>query len=251
MPGTLPIALQLYTIRDAFKTGVEKTLEEVARIGYAEVELAGLCGQTPDTFRRYLDQHGLRAISTHEGLESIEKDPAAVIGRAQTLGYRYVVVPWLGEEHRSPEGYRAIADRFDRAADRLGEAGLTLGYHNHAFEFERLADGSQGWDIFFGQPGRRFVSEMDVYWVQKGGDDPVAWLHKLSGRVPILHMKDMADTPERGFAEVGTGTVPLKQIAQAAADHGVRYLVVEQDSGWAVSPMESARVGFENLSRMI
>lgn len=247
------IALQLYTIRDAFNTGVEKTLEEVAQIGYTNVELAGLYGQKPEDFKRLLDQHGLKAVCTHEALDLIEGDVKAAIGRAQTFGYRYIAVPYLSEEHRKPEGYRKVADRMNKLAEPLKDAGITLLYHNHAFEFDKLPDGSgsaRGWDIFFDQENA-FGSEMDVYWVQKGGEDPIAWLKKLSGRTPILHMKDMRNDDTRGFAEVGTGTVPLKQIAQMAPDHGVKYLVVEQDSNWTVSAMDSARVGFENLRKML
>ncbi len=243
----LPIGLQLYTVRDVLAAGLDAGLGEVASMGYRYVEMAGLYGKTPSEYRALLDKHGLTAIAAHESGDDLLNDISAVVQRAEVLGYRYVIFPYLDESERS--GYGELAGRLAESARRLGDHGLTLCYHNHDFEWEADGDGKRGIDHLF--EGTELNSELDVYWVKKAGDDPLDWMKKLSGRLPILHMKDMADTAEKGFAEVGTGTIDFGAILDAAEGCGVKYLVVEQDSNWKDSPMESARVGLENLGGML
>ncbi len=247
---SLPIALQLYTVRDVLEKDLDAGLAQVAAIGYKHVELAGLYGHSAEDFKALLDKHGLTAVSAHEGIEHFFGDTQPLIDRAKLFGYQYVNCPYLGEDHRQV-GYRKITEQVLKIASVLSEHGLTVCYHNHDFEWDADAvePDRRGVDLLF--DGTGLNSELDVYWVKKAGDEPLDWMKKLSGRLPILHMKDMADTPERGFAEVGTGIIDFPAILDAAESHGVQFLIVEQDSNWAVSPMESARVGFENLNGML
>ena len=249
---TLPIALQLYTVRDFLQQDFAGTVERVASFGYRHVELAGLYEHDPTDAKAFFDEFGLRAIASHEPLDRLTDDLPAVIEQAKTFGYDLIACPWLDEEYRSEEGYRRFVEQFNQIKQRLAAEGMTAVYHNHAFEFEPLADsadGLRGMEIIF--DGTEIASELDVYWVEKGGDDALSWMRKLSGRLPLLHMKDMADDDERGFAEVGTGTLALDAIAAAAPSCGVQYFVIEQDDNWMQDAMESARVGFENLSNLL
>ncbi len=254
----LPIALQLYTVRDPLAQDTDAALAQVAQIGYQYVELAGLHGKTPEQFKQLLDKHGLTAIASHEGIDELLGDLPAVIQRARVFGYDFVICPYLDESRRN--SYGKLAGQLAKVAGKLAGVGLTLCYHNHDFEWQVAEDGRRGIDILFDTPGGGgghggagnppLGSELDVYWVAKAGDNPVDWMRKLTGRLPLLHLKDMADTPDRGFAEVGTGIIDFDAILAAAEVCGVKYLVVEQDSNWKESPMESARVGLENLGGM-
>jgi sugar phosphate isomerase/epimerase len=246
------IGLQLYTIRDLFAAGptnseVEKTFAEVAQIGYQNVELAGLYGKTAVEIKAMLDRCGLKAVSTHEPLDAIESAPEAVAARAHLFGYDLVGVPWLAPEHRTPEGYQAIAMRLRTAQERLAQDGITLMWHNHDFEFHALPNGELPEDLLLGSG---IQAELDVYWVCHAGLNPHDTMVKYTGRVPVLHIKDMR-SGEKNFAEVGTGVLDLPLYVREASQHGVRYLIVEQDGNWTVSPMESARVSFNNLTRML
>jgi len=243
----LPIGLQLYTVRDVLEEDLDAGLAQVASIGYRYVELAGLYGRTPQQYRALLDKHGLAAIAAHEGGDDILNNTPAVVERAKALGYRYVIFPYLDESQR--HGYGELAGRIADAAQKLSSDGLTLCYHNHDFEWEPDADGKRGIDHLF--DGTELKSELDVYWVAKAGDDPLDWMAKLTGRLPILHMKDMHGTVDQGFAEIGTGTIDFPAIIEAAQKRGVKCFIVEQDSNWKESPMASARVGFENLGGML
>lgn len=242
----LPIGLQLYTVRDDLARDTDAALAQVASIGYKHVELAGLYDKTPEQFRALLDKHGLTAIASHEAID----DPKVALERAEILGHKFVVCPYLDESQR--QSYGPLAERLSDAAANLKEHGLTVCYHNHDFEWQPADGGRRGIDVLFDTPGNTSLnSELDVYWVAKAGDNPVDWINKLAGRLPLLHMKDMANTPDQGFAEVGTGIIDFNAILTAAEAAGVKHLIVEQDSNWKVSPMESARVGLENLGVML
>jgi sugar phosphate isomerase/epimerase len=247
---SLPIALQLYTVREPLAENTDAGLAQVASIGYKYVELAGLYGKSSEQFKTLLDKHRLTAISAHEPIHCLLNDPTDVIARARLFGYKFVVCPYLEESQRND--YAKIAGQLGEVGRKLAAAGLTLCYHNHDFEWKKDADGQRGIDLLFrANGGQPLGCELDVYWVAKAGDDPVEWMRKLTGRLPLLHLKDMADTPDKGFAEVGTGVINFKTILSAAGACGVRYLIIEQDANWKDSPMESARVGLENLRSMV
>ncbi len=248
---TLPIALQLYTVRDVMNKGFEDGLKQVADIGYKYVEMAGLGKHSPEEVRAMLDKLHLKAISAHGGVDRLRDNVQAVISEARVLGYDMIVCPYIPA--RTLAEYRATVAVFNTAAKAIKEANMTFAYHNHSFEFAIIEEGRRGMDVIFGESDPKLVqAELDLYWVQHGGQDPVAWMKKLSGRLPLLHIKDMEKGEKRGFAEVGTGILDFKAILAAAPATGVRALVIEQDNGWIDGdPMKSARISFQNFSKMV
>jgi len=248
----LPIALQLYTIRDVLAKDFEGGLKAVAKMGYKYVEFAGFYDHKPADVRKLIDGLGLTAISSHTGIDGIESGLAGVIDAAKTIGYRHVVVPYLPNTFWSPKGYAQTARRFTKAGRALAKAGLSFAYHNHSFEFHRLKGGVRGMDIIYDTTDRKVVNaELDVFWVWHGNDCPVAWMKKLAKRVPLLHIKDMSDKPDRSFTEVGTGIVDLKAVVKAAPKAGVEYLIVEQDGNWIDGdPLKSVAISLKNLKRI-
>jgi len=242
----LPIALQLYTVRDAAAADFAGTLRKVADIGFAGVEIAGFNGLTAAELKRLLDDNNLKVAGSHVGIEQLEGDIAQVIEDNLTLGNHNVVIPYLGEDRRQgAAGYRETAEKFNAIGETLRSHGLTLLYHNHAFEFEKQ-DGEYGLDILFGNTDPMLVkAEIDTYWVLVGGEDPVAYVTKYSGRVPLMHIKDR-DPKDGFFAEVGTGDLPLDGLVEAANNIGTEWLVVEQDS-CRRDPMESIKISYDNL----
>ena len=245
---TLPIALQLFTIRDALQKDFEGSLKQIAEIGYQNVELAGLGDRTPEQAKQLFDSLGLQPIAAHENLKRCTEDLDATIAQAKLLGYDLVVCPVLGQDQRTAEGFREAARLLSEAAAKARDQGITIGYHNHAFEFEPQPDGSTGMQILTDE-GKGLAFELDLYWVAKGGQDPFKWMRKLAGRMPLVHVKDMTRAPENTFAEVGTGVLDLRGMVAEAAQHGVRHLVVEQDRNWIDDdPIKSAKVSYDNLS---
>jgi len=245
------VAIQLYTVRDTLKQDPAACLAALADIGYEHVELAGTAGLSTTDFADLMARNKLKACGGHTNLQTLETLPPSLVEDARTLGYDQIVLSYLADDQRTPEGYRHAARVMTQAAAALADQGLGVVYHNHAFEFDKLADGSIGYDILTDACGEQVGFELDLYWVAKGGHDALAWMDRLGSRQRLTHVKDMAQGPDKGFAEVGTGVLDLRTMVHAALKAGSRCLIVEQDSNWKVDPLTSARVSFENLKAML
>lgn len=223
------VGLQLYTLRDMMALSVPATLELVAAVGYNEVEFAGYYDHSATQIRQCLDEHGLRAPATHIMLDAFEAGPQKVIDHALEVGHQYVVVPYLTEAQRGTtlKTYQELADKLDTWGEQLRKAGLTLGYHNHDFEFERR-EGQLPYDVLLNNTSPdNLCMEMDLYWMAKAGQDPLAYFSQHPGRFKLWHVKDM---DEKGaFADVGTGTINFEKIFAKARLAGVEHRFVERD----------------------
>lgn len=240
-------AAQLYTVRDLVAQDFAGTLERVAKLGYGAVELGGMHGLPSAEVRRILDDNGLKVSGNHVGIDQLETDLPRIIDEQKAVGNDYVVVPWMPEERRQgAAGWRATANLLAGFGAQLKKEGLTLAYHNHSFEFESF-DGVYGLDILFGTADETcLASELDTYWVQHGGEDPAAYIRKLAGRCPLVHLKDMGAGPDRPFAEVGSGILDWDAVFAAGEEAGVVWYIVEQDT-CPGDPMESIGKSLEYL----
>lgn len=248
--GARPIGLQLYTVRDEMERDFEGTLARVAEIGYNEVEFAGYFGRSPQRVRSALDAAGLRAPSAHVPLELLREGWDAALDAARTMGHRYLVMPWLEpEERRSLEQYRKLAALFERAGEAAQRAGIRFAYHNHDFEFVPL-DGMIPYDVLLAQTDPSLVRlELDLYWTYKADADPFAYFTRYPGRFPLVHVKDMADTPDRGITEVGSGVIDFAAIVQRARQAGIEHWFVEHDH--PESPFDSIRQSHAAMQSLI
>ncbi len=245
----IPVALQLYTVRDDIRKDWERTLRDIARIGYAGVEFAGYADRTASDLKSLLADLNLRPAGGHVPIGQLESDLDRVIDFALELGNPYVVCPWIPQERRKKKSdWLAIAQLFNSVGEKCRQNGLTFCYHNHSFEFEKFDDAC-ALDLLFGATNPELVkAELDTYWIQHGGADPAEYLRCYSGRCPLLHLKDMADDEKRSFAEVGRGILDWKTIFEAADAGGVEWYIVEQDT-CPGPPIESAHASFENLRK--
>lgn len=243
----IPIGLQLYTLRDAMKEDFAGTLRKVAAVGYGYVELAGYGGLSVREVSSLLADNYLKVAGSHIALDALESDLHQVIQENLELGNSHIVVPYLAEERRrTADDYKAVAETLNGIGETLQTAGMTLCYHNHDFEFKPLADGQMGEDVLLDNSDPLFVKiEADAYWILKAGQDPVAFVRKHTGRVPIIHLKDR-DLDDGSFAPVGTGDLPLDALIEAAGEVGTQYLLVEQDivKGDA---LEAVTLSYSNL----
>ena len=222
----LPIAAQLYTLREVMPKDVPGTLHALAGLGYDGVELAGLHNTPPREWRRLLDDLGLKLCSNHVALDRLEGDLGRVIEENRMLGCSLLVVPWLPLPRRSD--YPALGAALTRLGEQLRQAGMRLAYHNHDYEL-RDQGGKVGLQVLLETTDPALVSfELDCGWAWKSGQDPLVWMQKLAGRLPLLHVKDV--TADGDWAEVGHGAVPYGPVLDAAAGLGVEWLIVEQDT---------------------
>jgi sugar phosphate isomerase/epimerase len=248
--ANLPIALQLYTVREHTAEDFAGTVEKVAEMGYAGVELAGSGGLSADQVKALLDRCGLKPAGSHIGLDRLEKELDLVIAENLEIGNKWVVCPYLGEDRRKDgAAWRSIASLFNEIGAACKEKGLVFAYHNHAFEFE-VFDGETGLDILYGSVNPDVVKgEVDVYWVKKGGRCPAEFIRKYAGRIPLVHLKDMADDEAGSFAEVGNGVIDFTGIFEAAEAGGSEWYIVEQDRCPGDS-LVSAKQSFDNIKKM-
>jgi sugar phosphate isomerase/epimerase len=248
------IGVQLYTVRDEMKKDVAATLAHVAKIGYKEVELAGLFDKTPAEFKKLLDDNGLRAPSAHMGIGTPD-EWAKSLDAAKTLGCEYVTVPWIDEKQRqSIDDYKKIAEGFNKAAEQANAAGLLFAYHNHDFELKPMG-GEVPLDVIYASTDPKLVNfEMDIYWMVHGGADPLAFLKKHSGRIVMVHAKDATAAPDHKMVDVGKGTIPFKKILPGFLDDAPKndkpkHVFVEHDQ--PADPWASITYSYNTLSKLL
>jgi len=249
----IPIAVQLYTVRELTAKDFAATMRQVAAIGYKSVEMAGYGNlKTAAEAKKALDDAGLTVAGTHAPIEQLEKDIAKVLDDNDALGSKLIICPWMPEARRKDaDGWRAVAKALNQAGRACHEHGIDFAYHNHSFEFQKFDGDKNGLDILFENSEPHLVkAEIDVYWVKHGGEDPVARINKLGDRVVALHLKDMASGDDKKFAEVGAGVLDFKAILDAATKHGVRYGAVEQDSTYGKDPLAAIKTSYENLKKL-
>lgn len=220
--------LGLFTVRDEMQKSVEATLAHVAKIGYKEVEFAGYFNKTPKEIAAILKANGLTSPSVHVPLDMLRGKMNEVIEAATTIGHKWIVCPWIGEDDRkSADDWRKVAGDVNKAAEAAKKAGLLTAYHNHDFEFKPLP-GTNGMSILLAEFDPKLVNlEMDLYWMTKAGQDPIAFFKKYPGRVPLVHVKDMAK--DGSFANVGTGSIDFARIFAHASQAGIKHYYVEND----------------------
>ena len=242
----LPIALQLYTVRDQMEKDVPGTLKAVADMGYENVECAGTAGLSPEDYRKACEAAGLTIVSAHVPAPTGEC-VCETIEMAIALGVKYVATGMPGPlREQGAEGYRTHAQNCQEAALKFAKQGITFCYHNHSFEFAQF-DGKYGLDILYEESSPDSLqAQFDVYWVQHGGEDPAQYMLKWKDRCKTIHLKDMLDDEAKSFAEVGQGILNWPRVFEAAAEIGVDYYIVEQDR-CAGPSLESAKISIENL----
>jgi len=236
---TLPFALQLYSVRDHLVRDFSGTLRKVKEIGYDFVELAGYHGLSVEHCRNALDDAGLQAVCSHVEFNDIINNTERVADDCDTLGIRYVCCPWIGGDGMDDrESWVSAGERLGRAATALRALDVQLCYHNHAHEFEKV-DGEYILDILLESAGEDLEVELDVYWIQYAGLEPVQMIEHHTGHTPLLHVKDMPPGDDRQFTEVGRGVLDWPAIFDAAGKAGVEWFIVEQDESTGDS-LESA-----------
>jgi sugar phosphate isomerase/epimerase len=175
--ANIPVALQLYTVREEAARDFVGTLDQVAGIGYRGVELAGYGPLTAEALRAKLDALGMTVAGSHIALARMEAELPAVIRECQTLGCPTLVCPFLPPERRTDAAYRDVAASLNRIGAAAHAEGLGLCYHNHAFEFETMIDGLTAFDWLAAHTDPALVQlELDAFWVQKAGQHPTVLL---------------------------------------------------------------------------
>lgn len=247
----LGIGLQMYTLRDETAKDFPGTLRKVAELGYEGVEFAGYGGIPAEEMRDLLKELGLQAIGSHVPLKNMQTQLADEIAYLKTIGAKYMVCPYLMPEDRpdNEDGWKQLFAVLAEIAAEASRNGLIFGYHNHDFEFAGKVGGEYALDAMYASISEDILKvEMDIGWVQFYGIEPVSYINKYAGRLPLLHIKDfrIGEDQKIDTVELGVGLIPLNAVIKAAADGGTEWLIVEQDR-CAKPSLESVAISMDWL----
>ncbi len=243
-------AAQLFTVREETKRDFPGVLRELGKMGWNGVQISGMQGYDPAEIASVMRETGLAAAGMHVALARMEKEFDEVVREARLFATDDVVCPALPPDLRNEAGFRLVREKLVTLADRFAQAGLRLSYHNHAFEFDTMVDGKTALEFLLDPAdGSRLLAEIDVYWIARGGGDPVAFLSTYANRMPLVHLKDMTADDRKTFAEVGAGQLDFPGILAQCQRSGVNWHVVEQDQCDG-NPMDSLALSLRNLKRL-
>lgn len=246
------VAAQLYTLREFLKTpeDIGQTLKKVKAMGYNAVQASGIGPVYPQVLKQLADEAGVKICATHISPDRLKNDLDAVVQDHKAWDCRYVGLGSMPEQFRSSkEGFLAFAKEFNEISKRIFDKGLKFIYHNHKFEFEKF-DGTTGLDLLLENTDpETFGFEIDTYWVQAGGANPVEWVKKVEGRMEVVHLKDMAISKDQQmFAEIGEGNLNWRAIIDACRETKVQWYAVEQDICQR-DPFDSLQMSFTYLKK--
>lgn len=271
----LPVAVQLYSVRDEMEADFEGTVFKMKELGYDGVEFAGLFGKSAAEVKDICDRAGIVPISAHVPYYDMLEDPEKVLADYAEIGCKYVAVPYLTDECRpGTPGWSATVSGIKKIAEAAKKLGIQLLYHNHDFEFVKL-DGEYALDVLYSTIDEDLLkTEIDTCWVNVAGENPSEYIIKYSGRSPVVHLKDFekgqgktgslykligiddeedADDSESAFCfrPVGHGQQDFGEILAACEEAGAKWVVVEQDEpSKGESRIESVKLSREYLASL-
>jgi sugar phosphate isomerase/epimerase len=246
------VGVQLYSLRDAAKANLDRTLGDIASIGYKDVEMLlsmGNFGSSPKEVRAMLDKHGLRAPSTHIGTATFDQLDRA-LDEAATIGHQYLILADIpGSARKSLDGFRSWADKLNVAGEAARRRDVWIGIHDEPQDFVTI-DGQVGYDVLLQRTDPKFVrAQLDIGNAAMGGKDPIPYLEKYGDRYFSFHIKDSPKLGSDKDAELGKGIVDLRGVLSRIKDIDQKFLYVEQET-YAGAPIDSVRRDYEYISKL-
>jgi len=264
-----PVAYQIYSAREQAEKDLDSVLATLKSLGYDGVEFAGFYGNTAEQISALLKKHSLIAISSHVPFSTIETDMAGTIAFHKAIGCKFIAIPYLDDNTRpGAKGFAKTIAAIYQFGQMTKEAGITLLYHNHDFEFITMSE-QYGLDFLYDAvPADLLKTEIDVCWVKYAGLVPADYIREYAGRCPVVHLKDyvgvkggatpygligLDEEEKKGdiafeFRPVGHGSQDVKSILEAGIESGAEWFVVEQDMPAPGStPLEDAKKSIETL----
>ncbi len=240
----IPVGVQLYSVREQCKQDLPGTLAAIAQIGYHGVEFAGYHGRTAQELRQMLDDHGLVACGTHTPYETLLADKLAeTIEFNRILGNKYLICPWM--QGKTRQDWLTKAEQFNDAVPAAQAAGMWVGYHAHAHDFQQI-DGVPAWDLFFGNTRREVIMQLDTSNCAEGGADPVEVLKRYPGRAITIHLKANGGGKETVIGEDKVDWPGVFQFCETQG--GTEWYIVEHET--SQDPLDAVKRSFEALRQM-
>jgi sugar phosphate isomerase/epimerase len=245
------VGIQLYSVREDMLTDAAGTLTKLAKIGYKEIESAksqkgNYYGLSAKEIKKITSDLGISLVSGHV---QIDADWKQSIDQAAEAGQTYLICSVLPGKGQTIENYQRSADIFQKSAEECKKSGLTFGYHNHEYEFEKVGEQTL-YDILLDRTDPAMVKmELDLGWVIATGSDPDFYFKKYPGRFPLWHLKDM-DLKLKHSTEFGKGGIDIKKLLASADQSGLKHIFIEQEE-YTRPPIESAAYDLKYLKNLL
>jgi sugar phosphate isomerase/epimerase len=270
-PFGLPIGLQLYSVREMLAKDYAGTLQQIAALGYQEVEAAGYFDHTSQQVKETMSSAGLKCVSAHYPYTSLSNDFDKIVAFNKELGVNYIICAFPGIKDPSRlkdtsyptmirsftlDDYRWNADQFNKFGEKVKAAGMKFGYHNHTMEFGKQ-DGVVPLDEMIRLTDPSLVTfELDCGWVIVGGANPADYLRRYPTRISMLHVKDFKHTDKPASvmepppaAQLGQGTLDYHPVFEAAKKANIKHYFVEQE-GYDIPPLEALKIDADYMKRL-
>jgi len=252
------VGLQLYSLRNQFKTDVTGSLDIIQSWGITKLEGGGTYGMSKEDFQKELSARKMTVVSVGAGFEQLENSPQSVIDNANSFGAKYVMCAWVPHDDNKwdLEETKHATEVFNKAGKLLKENGITLAYHAHGYEFRPYKDGTL-FD-YMAENATDFTFELDVFWAQHGGGDPLALMKKYPKKMTLMHLKDMEHGVEgnnTGHEDVetnvvlGTGQIDMAGVVAEAKKLGIEYMFIEDESSRVVEQVPQSLKWLESLDK--
>ena len=247
---SIPIGLELYSVREDCKKDFSGTVAKVAKMGYTCVEFAGYWDHTADQVKAMLDDNGLTCSSAHTGLPLLQGDKFdETVAFAKAIGNTRLIVPGLpGEFQGSVDNVKRAADALNEIAEKLAPHGMRTGYHNHAWEFTKLETGEYPWDVLFSNLREDVIMQVDSGNAMGAGEDIIPFVKKYPGRAASVHLKEHTDAPEG--ATIGNGTIAWDELFQVCESIGGTDVYIVEQEVYPVPPLEACQQCIDALRKM-
>ncbi|WP_018616762.1 sugar phosphate isomerase/epimerase family protein [Segetibacter koreensis] len=243
------VGLQLYTVRKEMLEDAAGTLQQLASLGYKEIESAksekgNYYGLQPKEIKKITQDLGMRLISGHV---RIDNDWQRSVDAAAEAGQPYLICSSMASDAATIENYQRTADQFTKAAEDCKKVNIVFGHHNHESEFEKV-DGQVLYDILLERTDPQLVKmELDLGWVIASGNDPLKYFNKYPGRFPLWHLKDM-NLVKKQSTEFGKGGVNIAEMFKNESKSGMKHFFVEQEE-YTTTPMDALKYNYDYLKK--
>lgn len=248
------IGVTLYNVRDFCKTPdeLDSTLKKISDIGYKAIQVSGVA-LDPQIIKEKADKYDLYICASHESMDNIRNDFNGIVDKLKLWNCDFTAIGSPGTYFTlDPDSAGILIKEMDEMGRKFASEGIRLGYHNHHFEFSKAGDSLFIERLFDETDPSTFHAEIDVHWIQRGGQNPIDWINRVAGRMPVCHFKDFSIVEKLPcFSEIGEGNLDWKRIIEACEKTGVRWYVVEQDDPFQErSIFESLEISYKNLIKM-
>jgi sugar phosphate isomerase/epimerase len=252
------IGLELYSLRNEFKTDVPGTLAKIKEWKITKIEGGGTYGLPVDEYKKLLKQNNLELVCYGAGFEDLANNPKSVLDNAKTFGSKYVMCAWIPHQEGqfTIDDVKKAIDVFTSAGKLLTENGIKLCYHPHGYEFGSYEGGTL-FDYMVRNTDPKYVNyEMDVFWIKHPGQDPVELLRRYPNRFLLLHLKDRkpgtpgnqeGHAPDETNVVLGQGDVGIAAVMKEAKKIGIKYCFIEDESPIAVQQIPQSLEFLKNL----